>query len=54
MKKDLFNPVWQSLKIRSSKRKGLQLLWKLIKLAIKLGLLIWKVLKAFSDEGGVF
>lgn len=49
--KVIFNVVWQSLKERKPEEKSRSKTWVLIKWLIKIGVLVWKMLKFFFDEG---
>lgn len=50
--KEIFNVVWQSHKERKPEEKYRSKTWALIKLLMKIGVVVWKILKFFFDEGG--
>lgn len=49
--KEIFNVVWQTFKERKPEEKNRSKTWALIKLLIKIGVVVWKMLKFFFDEG---
>lgn len=49
--KIIFNVVWQSLKERKPEEKNRSKTWALIKLLMKVGVVVWKILKFFFNEG---
>jgi hypothetical protein len=49
--KVIFNAVWQSFKDQRPEEKNSSKTWTLIKLLIRIGVVVWKILKFFFDEG---
>jgi len=45
------NAVWQTLKCSKPKTRERNKFWGVIKILIRLSIIIWKLLKLFSDDG---